>query len=233
VGALRSYGDGLAVITVERKGARITGPDGTPTELRLTEELGRPAVVNRAVAGLPQEIGWVAVLDPGVAPAPGALERLRAAAVPRAGLLGPLLRDPTRRQINSCGPRPTLGPLLRGRVPAQPVAAGPTGWLDGRCVLVRRLAWDSVDGYDSRHIGTGSHPEPADLDLGDRLDRAGWLVLGVPGAEAVVHPIDGQGILDVRGPESRGRGLRRYVHDRYRAPTRALMALARRGRARF
>jgi N-acetylglucosaminyl-diphospho-decaprenol L-rhamnosyltransferase len=181
------------------------------------------------VAGLPEEIGWVAVVDPGVALAPGALDRLRAAAVPRAGLLGPLLRDPTRRQINSCGSRPAFGALLRGRVLARPVGAGPTGWLDGRCVLIRRLAWDSVDGYDSRHIGTGAHPEPADVDLGDRLGGAGWLVLGVPEAEAVVHPMGGQGILDVRGAESRGRGLRRYVHDRYRAPARALMALARRG----
>ena len=57
----------------------------------------------------------------------------------------------------------------------------------------------------------------------------GWLVLGVPTAEVVVHPIERQGILDVRGPESRGQGLRRYVRDRYRAPARTLMALARRG----
>ena len=125
VGALRSYGDGLAVVTVGRRGARIVAADGPPTELRLAEELGRPAVVNRVVAGLPEEIGWVAVVDPGVALAPGALDRLRAAAVPRAGLLGPLLRDPTRRQINSCGSRPAFGALLRGRVLARPVAAGP------------------------------------------------------------------------------------------------------------
>ncbi len=229
MGALRWYGDELAVVTVERRGAWIGGPDGAATQLRLTEELGRPAVVNRAVAGLAEEIGWVAVVDPGVAWAPGALGRLRAAATPRAGLLGPLLRDPTRRQIPSCGPRPALGALLRGRVLAQPAVKGPTGWLDGRCVLVRRLAWDSVDGYDSRHVGTGTHPEPADVDLGDRLVRAGWLVVGVPEAEVVVHPIERQGILDVRGPESRGEGLRRYVRDRYRAPARTLMALARRG----
>jgi N-acetylglucosaminyl-diphospho-decaprenol L-rhamnosyltransferase len=229
VGALRCYGDELVVVTVERRGARIVGPHGTATELRLTEEPGRAAVVNRAVAGLPEDVGWVAVVDPGVECTPDALKRLRAAATPRAGLLGPALRDPTRRQIPSCGPRPALGPLLRGRLSAQPAVDGPTGWLDGRCVLIRRLAWDSVGGYDSRYVGTGTHPEPADVDLGDRLVRAGWLVVGVPEAEVVVHPIDGQGILDVRGPESRGEGLRRYVRDRYRAPARTLMALARRG----
>ncbi len=230
MGEKRCYGDELAVVTVERRGARIVGPDGVPEELRLAEELGRPAVVNRAVAELDEAVGWVAVVDPGVAWAPGALEVLRAAAIPRAALLGPLMRGPARVTLPSCGPLPTLSPLLRGRLPAQPVVAGPTGWLDGRCVLVRRLAWDSVDGYDSRHAGTGTYPEPADVDLGDRLGRAGWLVVGVPEAEVVVHPSEGQGILDARGPERRGEGLRRYVRDRYRAPARTLMALARRGR---
>jgi N-acetylglucosaminyl-diphospho-decaprenol L-rhamnosyltransferase len=229
VDALSCYGNELAVVTVERRGARIVGPDGTETALRLAEEPGRPAVVNRAVAGLVGDVGWVAVVDPGVAWTPGALERLRAAATPRAALLGPLLRDPDRRQIPSCGPQPSLGPLLRGLLPAQPAVGGPTGWLDGRCVLLRRLAWDSVDGYDSRYVGAGTHPDPADVDLGDRLVRAGWLVLGVPEAEVVVHPIERQGILDVRGHERRGQGLRRYVRDRYRAPARTLMALARRG----
>ena len=64
MGALRCYGDELVVVTVERRGARIVGADGTATELRLTEEPGRAAVVNRAVAGLPEDVGWVAVVDP-------------------------------------------------------------------------------------------------------------------------------------------------------------------------
>ncbi len=238
MGELRHYGDELVVVTVGRRGAEIVGPDGATTSLVLTEELGRPAVVNRAIAGLDPAVGWVAVVDPAVAWAPGALDALRAAATPRAGLLGPLMRGPNRIPLSSCGPRPSLGALLRGRVRACPPHAGPTGWLDGRCVLVRRLAWDSVDGYDSRHVGTGTHPEPADVDLGDRLGRAGWLVVGVPEAEVLVLPLEGQGILEVRGQESRGEGLRRYVRDRYRAPARTLMALARwgwlpaRGRAR-
>lgn len=229
MGELRCYGDELAVVKVGRRGAEIVGPGGATESLLLAEEIGRPAVVNRAIAGLDPAVGWVAVVDPGIALASGALDALRAAAAPRAGLLGPLMRGPNRIPLPSCGPRPPLGALLRGRVQAGPAVAGPTGWLDGRCVLVRRLAWDSVDGYDSRHVGTGTHPEPADVDLGDRLGRAGWLVLGVPESEVVVHPVEGQGILEVRGAESRGEGLRRYVGDRYRAPARTLMALARLG----
>ena len=227
----RAYGDELAVVTVGRRGARIVGPDGVAVDLTLTEEPGRPAVVNRAVAGLDGAVGWVAVVDPEVAWTPETFVTLRAAARPRAALLGPLLRAAEGIPLASCGTPPSLGALLRGQVSGSPTTAGPTGWLDGRCVLVRRLAWDSVGGYDSRHLGTGTVPEPADLDLGDRLNRAGWLVVGVPEAEVVVHPTGGQGILVVRGPESRGEGLRRYVRDRYRAPTRTLMTL-RRGRTR-
>lgn len=229
VGDLRGYGDELAVVTVGRRGAEVALPGGASRSLRLAEDLGRPAVVNRAIAELTGAVGWVAVLDPGVALAPGALERLRGAARPRDGLLGPLLRDPRGIPLASSGPRPALGSLLRGRVPRACVAAGPVGWLDGRCVVVRRLAWDSVDGYDSRYVGTGTSPEPADVDLGDRLTRAGWRVVGVPDAEAVVHPFGGVGMLDVRGPERRGAGLRRYVRDRHGAPARVLMALAQRG----
>src|SRR5690348_16496058 len=80
VGALRCYGDELVVVTVERRCARIVGADGKATELRLTEEQGRAAVVNRAVVGLPEDVGWVAVVDPGVECTPDALKRLRAAA---------------------------------------------------------------------------------------------------------------------------------------------------------
>lgn len=229
MGDLRCYGDGLAVVTVGRRGAEVALPGGGGRSLRLTEDMGRPAVVNRTIAALDATIGWVAVVDPGIAWAPRALELIHAAARPRDGLLGPLLRGPSRIPLASSGPRPPLGSLLRGRVPRAPVRAGATGWLDGRCVLVRRLAWDSVGGYDSRHVGTGTSPEPADIDLGDRLARAGWRVVGVPDAEAVVHPVGGIGMLDVRGPERRGEGLRRYVRDRYGAPTRMLMTLAHPG----
>jgi N-acetylglucosaminyl-diphospho-decaprenol L-rhamnosyltransferase len=92
-------------------------------------------------------------------------------------------------------------------------------------VLVRRAAWDSVDGFDGRYLdGPGG---PGDIDLGDRLGRAGWLVVAVPQAAADVEPgdtiVSGHGIL-----EPHAAGLNRYVRDRARGPARALAALARR-----
>jgi N-acetylglucosaminyl-diphospho-decaprenol L-rhamnosyltransferase len=65
------------------------------------------------------------------------------------------------------------------------------------------------------------------VDLGDRLGRAGWLVVSVTGAAADVEPgdtnVEGHGIL-----EPHAAGLHRYVRDRARGPARALAALARR-----
>ena len=55
------------------------------------------------------------------------------------------------------------------------------GWLSGSCLLLRREAFDSVDGFDSRYFMYFE-----DVDLGDRIGRAGWLNVYVPEAE-VVH----------------------------------------------
>lgn len=236
---LRCYGDVLALVTTTRTAAAPDGllaslpaatkrpvqvvhvdTGGAPspvgaTTVRITEDVGRPAAVNRAVAALDDAVGWVALVDPQVVWGAGALDELLAAAArhPRAALLGPC----------AGGPLPTLPDALRGRVPAGPVPAGPVGWVGTACVLLRRAAWDSVDGFDARYPGCGADPEPADLDLCDRLGRAGWLCVGVPTA-GVTAPA-GNALSRL---ESQDRGLRRYVHDRYGAPARTLMALARR-----
>jgi hypothetical protein len=66
-----------------------------------------------------------------------------------------------------------------------------------------------------------------DVDLGERLCGAGWLVVHEPAAQADVEGAessrDGHGIL-----EPYVAGIRRYVHDRGGAPARALLALNRR-----
>jgi N-acetylglucosaminyl-diphospho-decaprenol L-rhamnosyltransferase len=246
-GPVREYGDALAVVTVTRRGrpsldafraalpaataraARLvvadTGSTATGADvLRLTEDVGRAAAVNRAVAPLEPSVGWIVLADPRLRWRPGAIDALLAAAgrYPRAGLLGPRLVA-AGAVVPSGGPVPGVLAAARGRLPSG-TGAGPTGWLSTAGALVRRAAWDSVDGFDSRYLGGPG--EFGDVDLGDRLGRAGWLVIAVPEVAADVEPgdtiVNGHGIL-----ERHAAGLRRYVRDRAHGPARALVALAR------
>jgi N-acetylglucosaminyl-diphospho-decaprenol L-rhamnosyltransferase len=239
---VRTYGDGIAVVTVTRRGwpsvdglraslpagARLVVVDtassaGDGDVLRLPEDVGWAAAVNRAVAGLEPAVGWIVLADPRVRWRPDAIDVLLAAAArcPRAGLLGPALHGVDRP---AGGPVPGLLAVARGRLPCG-TGAGPTGWVSTSAVLVRRVAWDSVDGFDGRYLGGPGGI--GDVDLGDRLGRAGWLVVSVPESAADVEPgdtnVSGHGIL-----EPHAAGLHRYVRDRARGPARALAALARR-----
>lgn len=169
------------------------------------EHLARAAAVNRGVVALPGA-EWVAVADPRIEWCPGALDALHAAAAryPRAGVLGPRLRGADGTVLPSAGSLPDRRDLRRRRLPlGAPRVTGPVGWVSGTCLLLRRAAWDSVDGFDARHLG------PLDaVDLSARLRRAGWLAVHVPGAEVVVGPGPAPGML-----ESVDRGLRRYARE--------------------
>jgi N-acetylglucosaminyl-diphospho-decaprenol L-rhamnosyltransferase len=239
---VREYGDALVVVTVTRRGRpsvdglRASLPAGTRlvvadtasstregNVVRLAEDVGWAAAVNRAVAGLEPDVGWVVLASPGLRWRPGAIDVLLAAAAryPRAALLGSALHGVP---LPNAGPLPGLLAAARGRIPSG-TGAGATGWVSTAGVLVRRAAWDSVDGLDGRYLdGPGGI---GDVDLGDRLGRAGWLVVFVPEAAADADPGDtfgnGHGIL-----EPHAAGLHRYVRDRARGPARALAALARR-----
>jgi N-acetylglucosaminyl-diphospho-decaprenol L-rhamnosyltransferase len=252
---VRDYGGGLAVVTATRAGlpgpgpllgsleAATTRPVGIVVAdsasrsqpsvppgvevVRLAEDVGRAAAVNRAVAALPEAVGSEVIADPDVCWRPGALDVLLAAADPRAGLLGPRLWCPAGLALPSGGPLPGLLAAMRGRVPAHVPTAGAVPWLSTAAVLLRRSAWDSVDGLDARYLGGAG--DAGDADLGDRLGRAGWLAVHEPAAGVDLRPVGeeggepartGQGIL-----ESHLTGLRRYVHDRGSAPARVLLAL--------
>ncbi|MCO1654741.1 glycosyltransferase family 2 protein [Pseudonocardia humida] len=244
---ITSYGDDLVVVTVLRPwpdppaldrlirsvpaatarparvvvadsgtGATVTAP--AVEVLRLGEDVGRAAAVNRAVAGLDPAVGWVALAAPEVEWAPGALDALLAAVVPRAGAVGPALVDPSGRPVGGGGDVPSAGRVLLGRESATPPTGGVVGWLPASCLLLRRTALDSVDGFDPRYVDAFD-----DVDLGARLARAGWLTLRVPAAVATVHP------SEHGSPEHPVAARRRYVHDRSPAVARALLGLAGRG----
>ncbi|GAA4712367.1 glycosyltransferase family 2 protein [Pseudonocardia yuanmonensis] len=240
--------DGAPERAAERDGVEL---------LRIGENVGYGTAADRAVAGLGPEVGWVVVANPDLVWGEGAIDTLLEAAArwPRAGALGPLIRDPEGAVYPSARLLPSLGHgaghAVLGRVwPGNPwsteyrqaataIGERTAGWLSGSCLLLRRAAFDSVDGFDPRYFMYFE-----DVDLGDRLGRAGWLNVYVPTAE-VVHT----GGVSTSKPEVSARMLAehhrsayRYLADRHpglryaplRAAVRAGLAVrarATRGRA--
>jgi N-acetylglucosaminyl-diphospho-decaprenol L-rhamnosyltransferase len=166
--------------------------------------VGYGTAVNRAVAELTKSTqsddDWVIVANPDVQWGPGSIDALLEATArwPQAGALGPLIRDPdgsvypSARHLPSLirgGMHAVLGPFW----PRNPWTAAyrqerlepserPVGWLSGSCLLVRRSAFGQVGGFDERYF---MYME--DVDLGDRLGKAGWLSVYVPTAEVLHH----------------------------------------------
>ena len=166
--------------------------------------VGYGTAVNRAVAELTKNTqsddDWVIVANPDVQWGPGSIDALLDATArwPQAGALGPLNRDPDGSVYASARHLPSL---IRGGMHA---VVGPfwkrnpwtaayrqehlepservVGWLSGSCLLVRRSAFGQVGGFDERYF---MYME--DVDLGDRLGKAGWLSVYVPTAEVLHH----------------------------------------------
>ncbi|HWM01943.1 MAG TPA: glycosyltransferase family 2 protein [Actinophytocola sp.] len=161
--------------------------------------LGYGTGANRGVAELPESCGWIVVANPDLEWGDGALDTLLEAAQrwPRGGAFGPLIKEVTGQVYPSARLVPTLGRgighAVLGRVwrgnpwtreykqSTTSVTEREAGWLSGSCLLMRREAFDSVDGFDPRYFMYFE-----DVDLGERLGRAGWRNVYVPTAE-VVH----------------------------------------------
>ena len=165
--------------------------------------LGYGTAINRAVeeiASRPEDFDqeFVLVVNPDVWFEPGSVDALLAAAErwPRAAALGPRIAEPDGSVYPSARAVPRLGAGIGHAVlgpvwPGNPWTARylddsdmeterPAGWLSGSCLLLRRTAFDALGGFDERYF---MYLE--DVDLGDRLGRAGWQNIYVP--SSVIH----------------------------------------------
>jgi N-acetylglucosaminyl-diphospho-decaprenol L-rhamnosyltransferase len=205
--------------------------------LRTGRNLGFGAAANLGVATT--DTDWVVVANPDLVWEPGSLDELLAAAErwPRAGALGPMIRDVGGRVYPSARELPALGRGVGHAVfgwwyPRNPwtvsyrrereaVAERPAGWLSGSCLLLRRSAFDGVGGFDPAYFMYFE-----DLDLGDRLATAGWLNVYVPSAE-VTH-LGGHSTSRDRHRmlAEHHRSAYRYLSRRYRGPRWAPLRLA-------
>jgi N-acetylglucosaminyl-diphospho-decaprenol L-rhamnosyltransferase len=123
-----------------------------------------------------------------------------ARANPRAGIVGPTLRDPDGRIYPSGRPFPSVGDAV-GHAFVGSVRPGnrwtrryhmegwdrtterAVDWVSGACMLVPREAFDAVGGFDERYPLFGE-----ELDIATRLAAKGWSVLYTPAVE-VLHEI--------------------------------------------
>ncbi|WP_199542968.1 MULTISPECIES: glycosyltransferase family 2 protein [Prauserella] len=197
--------------------------------LRTGENLGYGTAANRGVAELDDSVGWVVIANPDLEWDPGSLDALLEVAKrwPRGGAFGPLIREPDGTVYPSARLLPSLGrgvghaifgKIWRGnpwtrayRQETGEPTERTAGWLSGSCQLVRREAFDSVDGFDPRYFMYFE-----DVDLGDRLTRAGWLNVYAPSA-SVMH-IGGQATSKASAKmlAAHHDSAYRYLADRHR-----------------
>lgn len=164
--------------------------------LELGDNFGYGGAMNRAIATLPSSVTAILVTNPDVEFTPGAISALASSldSLPSAGAVGPRVLNsdgtvyPSARQLPSL--RSGTGHALFGRVwPTNPWTTRyltdvsqasdtrETGWLSGSCLMVRRSAFDAVDGFDDAFFMYFE-----DVDLGYRMGKSGWLNFYVPTA---------------------------------------------------
>ncbi|WP_250279180.1 glycosyltransferase family 2 protein [Frankia sp. Cppng1_Ct_nod] len=203
-----------------RPGARL---------LRTGRNLGYGTAANRGAvnAGTP----WLVVANADIAFMPGSLDELLDASDrwPGAGAFGPAITNPGGVLYPSARDLPSLGrgighALLGWCWPTNPWTTAyrrehtvpvetTAGWLSGSCQVLRRQAFEAVDGFDETYFMFME-----DVDLGRRLGLAGWQLVYVP--TAVVEHLGGHSTKRTsrRMVIAHHRSMLRYLSRQYAAP---------------
>lgn len=227
--------------------------DGAPEEaaerypnaklFRTGGNLGYGTAVNRAVSeyGLGSEEFFI-VANPDVQWGPRSIDLLLEAAArwPRAGSLGPLIRDPdgtvypSARHLPSIvrgGMHAVVGPVWKSnpwtaayRQERTDPSERAVGWLSGSCLLLRGTAYADISGFDERYF---MYME--DVDLGDRLGCAGWQNVYVPSAEVLHAKGHATGRDPARNLAAHHVSTYTFLADRYPKWWQAPLRLAFRG----
>jgi N-acetylglucosaminyl-diphospho-decaprenol L-rhamnosyltransferase len=210
--------------------------------LRTGGNLGYGTAVNRGVAEITPESEFVVVANPDVQWGPGSIDVLLEAAErwPRAASLGPLIHDPdgtvypSARHVPSLirgGMHAVIGPFWKSnpwtaeyRQERTEPSERPVGWLSGSCLLLRRSAFDEVSGFDERYF---MYME--DVDLGDRLGKAGWQNVYVPSAEILHDKGHSTGRDPARNLAAHHRSTYTFLADRHPKPWQAPLRWTMRG----
>jgi N-acetylglucosaminyl-diphospho-decaprenol L-rhamnosyltransferase len=244
---------GAASVTVVDNASRDDGPARAAASARAAFiQTGRNAGYGAAanIGAAPGEAPWILVSNADIVLGEGALAALvtHGEAERAIGAVGPLVRELDGSVYPSARPLPGLvlgaGHALFGRVwPGNPWtrryrprletggANRDVGWLSGACLLVRRVAWEGIGGFDE-----GFFMFFEDVDLGRRLSRAGWRNVWTSAAE-VTH-VGGHTWRSDPSPmlTAHHDAAQRYVSliypHRWQAPLRAAVARGLKSRLR-
>lgn len=209
------------------------------TLLHTGSNLGYGAAANAGVAVLDPAISWVMVVNPDVILGPGSIDAMVSAGNrhPSAGAIGPLITTPDGLVYPSARHLPSIGAGIGHAVfgwcwPSNPWTrryrqddARPVertaGWLSGSCLLLRRSAFSGINGFDPEYFMYFE-----DVDLGDRLARAGWSSVYCPSARAIHQGGHSTERAAAAMAQAHHASAYRYLSRRYSAPWQAPLRLA-------
>lgn len=205
---------------------------------------GKAANIGIAELGRMRDAGeirgdYVLLVNPDVEFGAGSIDAMLDCArrMPRAGAIGPLIREADGSAYPSARAVPDLvggigHALLADIWPSNPFSRRyrddsdmsrerDAGWLSGSCLLLKWDAFDGVGGFDDRYF---MYME--DVDLGDRLGTAGWRNVFCPDAvirHAQGHSASSHPEITIRAHHE---SAYRFMSDRLRGPLLAPMRLA-------
>lgn len=191
--------------------------------LPLSTNPGYGAGMNRAVEMLDSSVEWILISNPDVVLGRDSVDILIAEGDrdPSIGAVGPAILTssgdiyPSARRVPSI--RTGVGHALfynlwpnntwsRAYLSELDIQARDAGWLSGACLLVRREAFEKIRGFDE-----GYFMYFEDVDLGDRLSKAGY--------RNVYRP---QSTVTHSGAHSTGSASERMLREHHKSASRFL-----------
>lgn len=195
----------------------------------LPSNPGYGGAVNAGVRELPAAVEWVLISNPDVVLAPGAIDALREMgdSDPAIGAVGPAVLNPDGSVYPSARAVPSLRTGVGHALFANLWQRNPwtlayrresdpsnesrdAGWLSGSCLLVRRSAFEQIDGFDD-----GYFMYFEDVDLGFRLGRAGYRNVYEPAAQVTHVGAHSTGGESARMVAAHHESARRFLSKKY------------------
>jgi len=209
----------------------------------LPENPGYGGAVNAGVRTLPAGIEWILISNPDIVLGAGVIDALREAGDPdpAIGAIGPAVLNPDGSVYPSARAVPSLRTgvghalfsnlwhrnpwTLAYRRESDPSdESRDAGWLSGSCLLIRRSAFETVDGFDE-----GYFMYFEDVDLGFRLGRAGYRNVYQPIARVTHLGAHSTGTESARMVAAHHESARRFLSKKYAAwwllPVRVVLSV--------